>query len=70
MQSDTKCRADLGRTPSADTITVDWTSVASVVRGRLSDDTLSTDDGDALDAINGGGTNSCSTADGDSLSHC
>lgn len=58
-------------TPSGDSISAVWFGVASVVRGREGNDTLSTADGDALDAIHGGGgANTCSADFGDSLSHC
>jgi Ca2+-binding RTX toxin-like protein len=58
-------------TPNADTITVDWTGVASVIKAFAGDDTLSSADGDGLDTMNGGpGSDSCDSADGDSAINC
>ena len=49
-----------------DIVIAQWNGVASFVSGRDGDDSLNTDDGDAIDAMHGGaGTNTCSTVDGD-----
>jgi Ca2+-binding RTX toxin-like protein len=58
-------------TPKADSIRVSWNGVASSLFGRAGDDTLSTQDGDGLDVMNGGpGSDACDNADDETASDC